>query len=60
MKYPELFERARREAQTLADLYHAPYYVARGRISYWTVSPVKGVLKVLPSDSKVMQDIPIK
>uniref|UniRef100_A0A6M3Y3W2 Uncharacterized protein n=2 Tax=viral metagenome TaxID=1070528 RepID=A0A6M3Y3W2_9ZZZZ len=58
-KHPELFEKAIKDAQVLADLYHAPYYVARGRFNYWTVSPVKGVLEVLPTDKKISQDIPL-
>ena len=55
----ELFEKAVKNAQELADLYHAPYYVKRGRFSYWTVSAVKGILRVLPTDGKVLQDIEI-
>ena len=58
-KHPELFEKAVKDAQNLADLYHAPYYVARGRWVYWTVSPVKGVIEVLPTDGKILQNIPI-
>ncbi len=56
---PEQFEIARKEAQELADLYHAPYFVTRGRINFWTVSSAKGVVRVLPLDGKVLPDIVI-
>lgn len=57
MKQPLLFEMAQKDAQALANLYHRPYYVVRGRISYWTVAawPRSSGRKhqVLPEDGKV-------
>ncbi len=58
-KHPEMFTKATNDAQVLADLHHAVYYVKRGQFDYWTVSPVKGVLRILPVDGKVIQDIGI-
>lgn len=48
-----------KEAQELADLYHCPYYVCRGRFTKYTVSAVgkQGRTEVLPKDGKIESPI---
>ena len=50
---------ATKEAQELADLYHSPYYVCRGRFTRYTVSPIakRGRFEVLPTDGKILHTI---
>jgi len=48
----ETKEQALKEAQELANLYHNPYYVSRGKFTKYTISPVskRGRIEVLPQD----------
>jgi len=51
----ETKQQAVEEAQKLADLYHSPYYVCRGRFTRYTISPIpkRGRIEVLPKDGRV-------